>query len=55
VKAKSADNRETMLGFSVNPPRSESQFAPLDKQDIDTIFGKDGCFLVEDVQTLKAK
>lgn len=44
-----------MLGFSVNAPRSESQFAPLEKQDLDTIFGKDGCFLVEDVQTLKAK
>jgi hypothetical protein len=55
VKANSADNRVTMLGFSVNPPRSESQFAPLEKQDLDTVFGKDGCFLVEDVQTLKAK
>jgi hypothetical protein len=55
VKANSADNRVTMLGFSVNAPRSESQFAPLEKQDLDTIFGKDGYFLVEDVQTLKAK
>ena len=55
VKANRADNRVTMLGFSVNAPRSESQFAPLEKQDLDTIFGKDGCFLVEDVQTLKAK
>ncbi len=55
VKANGADNRVTMLGFSVNTPRSESQFTPLEKQDLDTIFGKDGYFLVEDVQTLKAK
>ena len=55
VKATSADNRVTMLGFSVNAPRSESKFEPLQKPDLDTIFGKDGYFLVEDVQTLKAK
>jgi hypothetical protein len=55
VKANSTDNRVTMLGFSVNAPRSESKFEPLQKPDLDTIFGKDGYFLVEDVQTLKAK
>ncbi len=55
VKANGADNRVTMMGFSVNAPRSESQFTPLEKPDLDTIFGKDGYFLVEDVQTLKAK
>jgi hypothetical protein len=55
VKANGPDNRVTMLGFSLNSPRSESKFEPLQKQDLDTIFGKDGYFLVEDVQTLKAK
>ena len=41
------------MGFSVNVPRAESQFAPLEKQDLDTIFGKDNYKLAEDVQTLE--
>ena len=42
VKAMADDNRTTALGFSVNPPHAESQFTPLEKPDLDTIFGKDG-------------
>ncbi len=53
VKATAADNRTTMLGFSVNVPGKESKFDPLKKQDLDTIFGKDNYKLAEDVQTLE--
>lgn len=53
VRATTADNRETQMGFSVNPPRAESQFVPLEKQDLDTIFGKENYKLAEDVQTLE--
>jgi hypothetical protein len=48
VKAKAVDNREKLLGFSVNVPRSESQFTQLEKNDLDGIFGKDGYLLAED-------
>ena len=41
------------MGFSVNAPRAESHFAPLEKQDLDVIFGKDNYKLAEDVQTLE--
>ena len=41
VMAKDADNRQTRLGFSLNPPRDESQFVPLKKEELDTIFGKE--------------
>jgi hypothetical protein len=50
VKATGADNRTGMLGFSVNVPRAETLYNPLTRPDLDTIFGKDGCKLVEDVQ-----
>jgi hypothetical protein len=53
VKATGADNHEALMGFSVNAPRGESQFTPLEKQDLDTIFGKDNYKLAEDVQTLE--
>jgi Aerotolerance regulator N-terminal len=53
VKAIAADNRTTTMGFSVNVPGGESKFEPLEKQDLDTIFGKDNYKLAEDVQTLE--
>ena len=53
VKANAADNATTMMGFSVNVPRGESQFAPLEKTDLDTIFGKDGYLLAEDAAAHK--
>jgi Aerotolerance regulator N-terminal len=53
VKAMAEGDRPSVLGFSVNPPRSESQFTPLEKPDLDTIFGKDGYHLAEDAQALK--
>jgi len=52
VKAKTVDNRETTMGFSVNVPRGESQFTQLDKNDFDGIFGKDGYHLAEDAAAL---
>jgi hypothetical protein len=55
VKAKSADNRTAMLGFSVNAPRNESRFAHLEKSDLDVIFGKDGYLLAEDADAHKEK
>jgi hypothetical protein len=48
VIAKTADNRQTTMGFSVNVPRGESQFETLEKRDLDAIFGKDGYRLAED-------
>ena len=48
-----ADNRDDDDGLQRQCSRSESQFAPLEKQDLDTIFGKDGYKLAEDVQTLE--
>jgi hypothetical protein len=53
VVAKMADNRQGILGFSVNVPRAESQFEPLEKHDLDSIFGKDGYRLAEDAGGLK--
>ena len=53
VMAKDAENHQTQLGFSLNPPRSESQFAPLETKDLDAIFGKDGYALAEDATALK--
>jgi hypothetical protein len=55
VKAKSADNRTAMLGFSVNAPKEESRFAHLEKSDLDVIFGKDGYLLAEDADAHKEK
>jgi hypothetical protein len=52
VKATTADNRDAMMGFSVNAPRTESQFTPLEKQDLDTIFGAENYKLAEDAKKL---
>jgi hypothetical protein len=42
------------LGFSVNPPRIESQFSPLEKTDLDTLFGgKDRYALADNPERLK--
>ena len=55
VKATAADNRQVTLGFSVNVPKGESRFAPLEKGDLDIIFGKDGYLLAEDAASHKEK
>jgi Aerotolerance regulator N-terminal len=53
ITAMSDDKRTAALGFSINPPHSESQFTLLKKPDLDTIFGKDGYVLAEDAQAMK--
>ncbi len=53
IKAMSDDKRTAAMGFSINPPRSESQFRVLKKPELDTIFGKDGYVLAEDAQALQ--
>ena len=53
VKATAADKSELKMGFSVNPPRTESKFTPLEPQDLDRIFGKDNYKLAEDITTLR--
>jgi hypothetical protein len=53
IKAMAEDKHTAALGFSVNPPRAESQFTLLQKQDLDTIFGKDGYVLAENAQALQ--
>ena len=54
VMAKDAENHQTRLGFSLNPPRSESQFVPLETNELDAIFGKDGYALAEDATALRS-
>ena len=56
VKATGADNRTTMMGFSVNVPDRTGRRANLTRstpQDLDTIFGKGNYKLAEDVQTME--
>ena len=54
VMAKDAENKQTQLGFSLNPPRTESQFSPLEAHDLDAIFGKDGYALAENATALQS-
>lgn len=53
VLAKSADSRQTQLGFSLNAPRTESQLKPLEPAELDAIFGKDGYALAGDAKALQ--
>jgi hypothetical protein len=53
VTAKDATQQQAKLGFSLNPPKTESQFAPLLPSDLDAIFGKDGYSLAQDTKALK--
>jgi hypothetical protein len=48
VKASAADGTAEQLGFSLNPPVSETQFIPLETADLDKLFGgKKGYALVD--------
>src|SRR5262249_8850073 len=54
VTASGGEGRsKAILGFSVNPPLSESQFSPLAKSDLDRLFDKAKHKLVGDAQTLE--
>jgi hypothetical protein len=48
VAASGDDGAKASLGFSVNPPLSESQFTVLAKTDIDHLFGKAKVALASD-------
>jgi hypothetical protein len=45
----------TKLGFSVNPPRSESALTTLDRKDLDALFGggKEAYHLADDPESLR--
>lgn len=53
IKTITEGDRPGVLGFSYNPPHPESQFAPMEKPDLDTVFGKDGYLFAEDAGKLK--
>jgi len=53
VVAVAPDNKETTLGFSLNPPRSESILTKLEPADLDAMFGKEGYVLAADDQSLE--
>jgi hypothetical protein len=55
VKAMTAEKRTTTLGFSLNTPHEESQFALMRPPDFDALFGKDNYILAEDVQSFQDK
>jgi hypothetical protein len=52
VSATGADGSKTAMGFSVNPPASESDFSPLKKAELDTLFGKAKYALADDEKSL---
>jgi aerotolerance regulator-like protein len=53
VLAAGDDGSKATLGFSVNPPTSESHFSPLEKRDLDALFGKAKYALADDPQSLE--
>jgi hypothetical protein len=52
VTASGDEGAKATLGFSVNPPLSESQFVPLSEADLDRLFLKAKHKLVNDPQSL---
>jgi hypothetical protein len=53
VTATGEDGDKAAMGFSVNPPLSESRFSPLEKRDLDRLFGKAKYALADDPQSLE--
>lgn len=53
VKASGSEGNGTVLGFSVNPPVTETQFVPLEKGDLDHIFGEKKYALAEERSQIK--
>jgi hypothetical protein len=51
VTASNEDGTRANLGFSVNPPLSETQFTPLVKRDLDALFAKAKYALARDRQS----
>lgn len=54
VEGKAPDGSPILLGFSVNPPESESTVVPLEEKDLVSLFGtKENYNLAEDARDLK--
>ncbi|WP_406695721.1 BatA domain-containing protein [Singulisphaera sp. Ch08] len=53
VTASNSEGEKTLMGFSVNPPLSEMNYAPMEASDFDAIFGKKGYNLATDAESLK--
>ena len=51
VTAATPEGDRMTLGFSVNPPLSETQFTPLEEKDLDRLFGKKGYALANDADS----
>jgi hypothetical protein len=52
ITASGAGQQQT-LGFSINPPLTETELVPLETQDLDALFGKDKYALADDPESLK--
>ncbi|WP_165073479.1 BatA domain-containing protein [Paludisphaera rhizosphaerae] len=53
VTAVGPGEKRRTIGFSLNPPATESQFAAMENADLDAVFGKDGYALAGDDKSLK--
>jgi len=54
LKGTGTEGGAEVIGFSVNPPESETQFVPLETADLDRLFkGKDRYALAEDPSSLE--
>jgi hypothetical protein len=53
VTATNSEGESTKMGYSVNPPLSETSYVPMETGDLDTLFGKKGYKLATDAETLK--
>jgi hypothetical protein len=53
VSASGPEGTGARLGFSVNPPLGETEFAPLETRDLDALFGKDNYALATDAASQK--
>ncbi len=55
VNASRPGGSAATLGFSVNPPTSETQLAPIEAKELDALFGKDHYVLADGPDELKRK
>jgi len=54
VTALGPGEERTQMGFSLNPPRAEGRYTPLETADLETIFGgEDGYALADDAKSLE--
>jgi hypothetical protein len=53
VSASGPEGTGARLGFSVNPPLAETEFAPLEPHDLDALFGKGNYAVANDAESQK--